>query len=112
MEQWIESWELGKNLKMEIPKKVKENKKERMKMERDGDVFLEEKRDVNGGETENNWVSDLGLGVKLMNGFLIILADDLAITEDSFSQIFLQFLGEILMKERNMKNLKNPLVVI
>lgn len=54
MEQWIESWELGKNLKMEIPKKVKENKKERMKMERDGDVFLEEKRDVNGGETEKN----------------------------------------------------------
>lgn len=47
-----------------------------------------------------------------MNGFLIILPDDLAIIEDFFSQIFLQFLGQILMEVRNMKNIKNPMVVI
>ena len=41
------------NLTMEIPKKVEETRKERTKIERDGDVFLVEKSEVSG-ETENN----------------------------------------------------------
>lgn len=53
MEHWIESWELGKNLRTEIPKKAKETTNERMKIKRDGDVFLEEKSEVSG-EAEIN----------------------------------------------------------
>ena len=53
MEHWVESWELGKNLTMEIPKKVIETRKGRTKIQRDGDVFLVEQNEVNG-ETENN----------------------------------------------------------
>ena len=57
---------------MEIPKKVKETRKARTKIERDGDVFVGEKSEVSG-ETENNRLNDLG--VKLMKGFLMILSD-------------------------------------
>ena len=53
MEHWVESWELGKNLTMEIPKKVKETRKARTKIQRDVDVFLGAKSEVSG-ETENN----------------------------------------------------------
>lgn len=62
---------MGKNLTMESIKKTKETRKDKTKMEWDGDVFLVEKSEVRGETEINNRHKDLGY--RLMKGFLIVL---------------------------------------